>query len=151
MKHFRHTGNNVIEKLNRCLTFRRICFRSVLFFFLNKRNKMLMIQLKPTISFLRLVSRNNQNHLCGCFVLLLVLHTSQATCIVLCFKVMHQHSSAFLLMEVFTILWCDVEIQFNDFNGCIVFHCLLIHSSIEEQLDFNSTSLTHSAAMQTTL
>ena len=44
-------------------------------------------------------------------------------------------------MEVFTVLWCDMEIQFNDFNGCIVFHCLLIHSSIEEQLDFNSTAL----------
>lgn len=126
MKHFRHTGNNIIDKLNRCLTFCHICFGSVFFFF-NKRNKMLMIQLKPTISFLHLVSRNNQNHLCGCFVLLLVPHTSQAVCVVLCFKVVRQHGSAFPLMEAFTILWRDMEIRLSGFNGCIVFHWLLTH------------------------
>lgn len=86
-----------------------------------------MMQLKPTISFLRLVSRNNQNHLCGCFVPLSVPHTSQAVRVVLCFKVVRQHGSAFPLTEALAILWRDVEIRLSGFGGCIVFHWLLTH------------------------
>lgn len=125
----------------------RICF---LFLFFNKSNKMLMMQLKPTISFLCLVSRNNQNHLCGCFVPLLVPHTSQAVRAVLCFKVVRQHDSAFPLMEAFTILWRDVEIWLTGFDGCIVFHWLLTHCLLRSS-QASALLLWHSAGMWTTL
>ena len=139
---FRHTGNNVIDKLNRYLTFCHICFGSVFsFFFFNKRNKMLMMQLKPTISILRLVSRNNQNHLCGCFVPLSVPHTSQAVRVVLCFKVVRQHGSAFPLTEALaTLAWRGDPAQW--FWWLHRVSLVTYPSSIEEQSGFSSAALT---------